>query len=235
MAGFKYKEIAGVKVKIKPKKPTKKAQRQKARLEAKGTLYTDVGGKVTLIKEKYTHDELLTLLNLLGKRAQSRLKTIGEYFDEKGKKYTGEINPIYEKYKGYSASYAGLSDRALLSKVKTAVEILNAKQSTYTGYMRLQYKAFNKLKENHPKLKNLTFEQWKQMTIYMGAWQSAHEGEQYDSETLLAYNNWAHNLAYGPDVVKPAEEIDLNEWFLDISREEKTGQWLDLKQDFDDI
>lgn len=235
MANFEYKEIAGVKVKVRPKKPTKKAQRQEARLTAKDTLYTEQGGKVTLMKEKYTHEELLTLLNLLGKRAQSRLKTLGEYFSGKGSKYTGEINPVYEKYKGYNVSYAGLSDRALLSKIKTAIEILNAKQSTYTGYRSLQYKAFNKLKENHPKLKNLTFDQWKQMTIYMGAWQSAHEGEQYDSETLLSYSNWANNLAGETDVLKPVEEVDLSKWFLDASREEKTGQWLDLKQDFEDI
>ena len=234
MQNNEYK-IGSVNVKIRPKKPTKKAERQEARLTAKGTLFTEQDGKVTLIKEKYTHEELLTLLNLLGKRAQSRLKTLGTYFDEKGKKYTGEINPVYEKYKGYTVSYIGLSDRAILSKVKTAVEILNAKQSTYSGYKSLQYKAYEKLKENHPKLKNLTFEQWKQMTVYMGAWQSAHEGEQYDSETLLSYSHWANNLAQGPDVLKPAEEVDLNKWFLDTSREEKTGQWLDLKEDFDDI
>lgn len=234
MADFEYREIAGVKVKVRHKKPTKKAQRQKARMEAKGTLYTESGGKVILLKEKYTHDEKLTLLNLLGKRAQSRIKTLGAYFDEKGKKYTGEMNPVYEKYKGFSISYAGLSEKALMTKIKQAVEILNAKQSTYTGYMNVQYKAFNKLKENHPKLKNMTFEQWKQMAVYMGAWQSAHEGEQYDSETLLSYVNWGVNTQ-GPDVLKPVENVDLSEWFLDTSREEKSGDWLDLKEDFDDI
>lgn len=233
MQTSEYK-IGSVTVKYKPKKPTKKAQRQEARITAKGTLFTEQDGKVTLIKDKYTHEELLTLLNLLGKRAKSRLSTLGEYFNEKGKHYTGGINPVYEKYKGYNTSYAGLSDRALLSKVKTAVEILNAKQSTYSGYMSLQYKAYNKLKENHPKLKNITFDQWKQMTIYMGTWQSAHEGEQYDSETLLSYVNWANNTL-GADVIKPVEEVDLNKWFLDTSREEKSGQWIDLKQDFDDI
>ena len=235
MADAEYRIIAGVKVKVRPKKPTKKAQRQEARLSARGTLFTEQDGKVTLIKDKYTHDELLTLLNLLGKRAQTRLATLGTYFNEKGKKYTGEINPVYEKYKGYNISYAGLTDRSLLSKVKTAVEILNAKQSTYTGYMSLQHKAYESLKKSHPKLKNLTFEQWKQMTVYMGAWQAAHEGEQYDSETLLAYTNWGVNLSQGADMLKPVEEVDLNKWFLDASREEKTGQWIDLKQDFDDI
>lgn len=235
MANFEYKIISGVKVKVRPQKHTKKVERKEQERIAKGTLYTDTGGKITLLRNDYTREELLTMLRTLGKRAQTRLKTLSSYFDERGGKYTGEINPVYAKYKGYNISYAGVSRNALYTKVKTAVDILNAKQSTYTGYKSLQIKAFNKMKENHPKLKNMTYEQWKQMAIYMGAWQSAHEGEQYDSETLLAYTNWANNMLYGPDILKPVEEIDLNKWFLDTSREEKSGQWIDLKQDFEDI
>ena len=92
--------------------------------------------------------------------------------------------------------------------------------------------------ENHPKLKNLSFEAWKKLTTYMGAWQSAHEGEQYDSEQLLAYANWAGNtMSSGFDglATMNPEDADLDSWFLDVQREGSAGEWLSLDQDFDDI
>ena len=123
--------------------------------------------------------------------------------------------------------------QAIQKKVSTAIEILNAKQSTYTGYRQLQNKAYQKMIENHPKLKNLSFEDWKKLTTYMGAWQSAHEGEQYDSETLLSNSKWAYETGqWGPF---DFEKVDLDKWFLDVQREGSSGQWLDLKEDFDDI
>ena len=105
---------------------------------------------------------------------------------------------------------------------------LNAKQSTYSGYVKLQHTAFNKLKENHPKLKDLTFDQWQAMVVYMGMWQSAHEGEQYDSETLLSNSKWAYETGqWGPFEFK---KVDIDKWFLDVQREGSSGQWLDLKR-----
>lgn len=72
----------------------------------------------------------------------------------------------------------------------------------------------------------------------MGAWQSAHEGEQYDSEQLLAYANWAGNtMSSGFDglATMNPEDADLDSWFLDVQREGSAGEWLSLDQDFDDI
>lgn len=218
------------------------ASKQKERVgevqRAKGVLYDISNGKYVLLKKHYTKDESLLLLRTLGKRAQTRLATLKEYFSEHGKRYTGEINPIYDRYKGFDIKYQGLSLQAIQKKVSTAIEILNAKQSTYTGYRQLQNKAYQKMIENHPKLKNLSFEDWKKLTTYMGAWQSAHEGEQYDSEQLLAYANWAGNtLTSGFDglVTMNPEDADLDSWFLDVQREGSAGEWLSLDQDFDDI
>lgn len=213
------------------------ASKQKERVgevqRAKGVLYEVSNDKYTLLKQHYTKQELLLLLRTLGKRAQTRLKTLSTYFSERGKKYTGQINPIYDRYKGYDIKYQGLSTQALYKKVRTAIDILNAKQSTYTGYVKLQHTAYSKLKENHPKLKDLAFDQWQAMVVYMGTWQSAHEGEQYDSETLLSNAKWAYETGqWGPFEF---EKVDLDKWFLDIQREGSSGQWLDLKEDFDDI
>lgn len=213
------------------------ASKQKERVgevqRAKGVLYEVSNDKYTLLKQHYTKQELLLLLRTLGKRAQTRLKTLSTYFSERGKKYTGQINPVFDRYKGFDIRYQGLSTQALYKKVRTAIDILNAKQSTYSGYVKLQHNAFSKLKENHPKLKDLRFDQWQAMVVYMGMWQSAHEGEQYDSETLLSNSNWAYETGqWGPFDFK---KIDLDKWFLDVQREGSSGQWLDLKEDFDDI
>ena len=218
------------------------ASKQKQRVgevqRAKGILYDINNGKYVLLKKHYTKEESLLLLRTLGKRAQTRITTLKGYFSEGGKHYTGEINPVYDRYKGYDIKYKGLSLQAIQKKVATAIEILNAKQSTYTGYKQLQNKAYQKMKENHPKLKNLSFEDWKKLTAYMGAWQSAHEGEQYDSEQLLAYANWVGNTQSGGfdglAEMNP-EDADLDSWFLDVTREGSTGEWLTLNQDFDDI
>ena len=213
------------------------ASKQKERVgevqRAKGVLYEVSNGNIKLLKQHYTKQELLLLLRTLGKRAQTRLKTLSTYFDERGKRYTGKINPVYDRYKGYDIRYQGLSTQALFKKVRTAVDILNAKQSTYTGYTKLQHTAYEKLIENHPKLKNMTFDEWQAMVVYMGAWQSAHEGEQYDSETLLSNANW--NLQTGQVMPVQFEKVDLDKWFLDVQREGSSGQWLKLNQDFEDI
>lgn len=213
------------------------ASKQKERVgevqRAKGVLYEVSNGNIKLLKQHYTKQELLLLLRTLGKRAQTRLKTLSTYFDERGKKYTGKINPVYDRYKGYDIRYQGLSTQALFKKVRTAVDILNAKQSTYTGYTKLQHTAYEKLIENHPKLKNMTFDEWQAMVVYMGAWQSAHEGEQYDSETLLSNANW--NLQTGQVMPVQFEKVDLDAWFLDVQREGSSGKWLKLNQDFEDI
>lgn len=213
------------------------ASKQKERVgevqRAKGVLYEVSNDKYTLLKQHYTKQELLLLLRTLGKRAQTRLKTLSTYFSERGKKYTGQINPVYDRYKGFDIKYQGLSTQALYKKVRTAIDILNAEQSTYSGYVKLQHTAFNKLKENHPNLKDLTFDQWQAMVVYMGMWQSAHEGEQYDSETLLSNAKWSYETGqWGPFEF---EKVDLDKWFLDVQREGSSGQWLDLKEDFDDI
>lgn len=218
------------------------ASKQKQRVgevqRVKGILYDVIDGKYVLLETHYTREEALLLLRTLGKRAQTRITTLKGYFSEGGKHYTGEINPVYDRYKGYDIKYQGLSLQAIQKKVATAIEILNAKQSTYTGYKQLQNKAYRKMIENHPKLKNLSFEEWKKLTAYMGAWQSAHEGEQYDSEQLLAYANWAGNTQSGGfdglAAMNP-EDADLDSWFLDVTREGSTGEWLTLNQDFDDI
>lgn len=213
------------------------ASKQKERVgevqRAKGVLYEVSNGNIKLLKQHYTKQELLLLLRTLGKRAQTRLKTLSTYFDERGKRYTGKINPVYDRYKGYDIRYQGLSTQALFKKVRTAVDILNAKQSTYTGYSKLQHTAYEKMIENHPKLKNMTFDEWQAMVVYMGAWQSAHEGEQYDSETLLSNANW--NLQTGQVMPVQFEKVDLDKWFLDVQREGSSGQWLKLDQDFEDI
>lgn len=213
------------------------ASKQKERVgevqRAKGVLYEVSNGNIKLLKQHYTKQELLLLLRTLGKRAQTRLKTLSTYFDERGKKYTGKINPVYDRYKGYDIRYQGLSTQALFKKVRTAVDILNAKQSTYTGYAKLQHTAYEKMIANHPKLKNMSFDEWQAMVVYMGAWQSAHEGEQYDSETLLSNANWS--LQTGQVMPVQFEKVDLNAWFLDVQREGSSGQWLKLNQDFDDI
>ena len=218
------------------------ASKQKQRVgevqRAKGILYDINDGKYVLLKTHYTREEALLLLRTLGKRAQTRITTLKGYFSEGGKHYTGEINPVYDRYKGYDIKYQGLSLQAIQKKVATAIEILNAKQSTYTGYKQLQNKAYRKMIENHPKLKNLSFEEWKKLTAFMGAWQSAHEGEQYDSEQLLAYANWAGNTQSGGfdglAEMNP-EDADLDSWFLDVTREGSTGEWLTLNQDCDGI
>lgn len=213
------------------------ASKQKERVgevqRAKGVLYEVSNGNIKLLKQHYTKQELLLLLRTLGKRAQTRLKTLSTYFDERGKRYTGKINPVYDRYKGYDIRYQGLSTQALFKKVRTAVDILNAKQSTYTGYAKLQHTAYEKMIANHPKLKNMSFDEWQAMVVYMGAWQSAHEGEQYDSETLLSNANW--NLQTGQVMPVQFEKVDLDKWFLDIQREGSSGEWLKLNQDFDDI
>lgn len=200
---------------------------------AKGVLYEVSNGNIKLLKQHYTKQELLLLLRTLGKRAQTRLKTLSTYFDERGKRYTGKINPVYDRYKGYDIRYQGLSTQALFKKVRTAVDILNAKQSTYSGYNKLQHTAYEKMIANHPKLKNMSFDEWQAMVVYMGMWQSAHEGEQYDSETLLSNVNW--NLQTGQVMPVQFEKVDLDSWFLDIQREGSSGQWLKLNQDFEDI
>ena len=218
------------------------ASKQKQRVgevqRAKGILYDINNGKYVLLKTHYTREEALLLLRTLGKRAQTRITTLKGYFSEGGKHYTRERNPLYDQYKTYDIKYQGLSLQKKKKKVATAIEILNAKQSTYTGYKQLQNKAYRKMIENHPKLKNLSFEEWKKLTAYMGAWQSAHEGEQYDSEQLLAYANWAGNTQSGGfdglAAMNP-EDADLDSWFLDVTREGSTGEWLTLNQDFDDI
>lgn len=213
------------------------ASKQKERvgevIRARGVLYDDTNGNYKLLKKHYTKDELLLLLRTLGKRAQTRIKTLSRYFDESGKKYTGEINPVYDRYRNYDIKYQGASQSGLYKKVKDAIDILNAKQSTYSGYKKQMSKAFETLKKNHPKLKDLTLEEWKAYTTYMGQWQSAHEGEQYDSEQLLANARWM--AQQGETMPIQFEKVDLDKWFLDVQREGSSGDWLELDQDFDDI
>lgn len=212
---------------------SKQKQRVGEVIRARGVLYDDTNGNYKLLKQHYTKEELLLLLRTLGKRAQARIKTLSTYFNEKGKKYTGEMNPIYERYRNYDIKYQGLAQQALYKKVKDAITILNSAQSTYTGYRKQQSKALETLKKNHPKLKDLTLEEWKSYTTYMGQWQAAHEGEQYDSEQLLSNARWAVNTGF----IEPIdyEKVDLDKWFLDVQREGSSGEWLDLNQDFDDI
>lgn len=212
---------------------SKQKQRVGEVIRARGVLYDDTNGNYKLLKNHYTKEELLLLLRTLGKRAQTRIKTLSRYFDEGGKKYTGKINPIYDRYRNYDIKYQGVSQQGLYKKVKDAIDILNAKQSTYTGYKTLQSKAFETMKKNHPKLKNLTFEEWQAYTTYMGQWQSAHENEQYDSEQLLANARWTDKK--GIFLPLEFEKVDLDKWFLDVQREGSSGEWLDLDQDFDDI
>lgn len=213
------------------------ASKQKERvgevIRARGVLYDDTNGNYKLLKKHYTKEELLLLLRTLGKRAQTRIKTLSRYFDESGKKYTGEINPVYDRYRNYDIKYQGVSQSGLYKKVKDAIDILNAKQSTYSGYKKQMSKAFETLKKNHPKLKDLTLEEWKAYTTYMGQWQSAHEGEQYDSEQLLANARWM--AQQGETMPVQFEKVDLDKWFLDVQREGSSGEWLELDQDFDDI
>lgn len=212
---------------------SKQKQRVGEVIRARGVLYDDTNGNYKLLKEHYTKEELLLLLRTLGKRAQSRIKALSTYFDESGKKYTGEINPIYERHRNFDVKYQGVSQQGLYKKVKDAIDILNANQSTYIGYMKQKSKAFETMKKNHPKLKDMTLEEWKAYSTYMGQWQSAHEGEQYDSEQLLANARWAHDQGvFGP---VDYEKVDLDKWFLDVQREGSSGEWLDLDQDFDDI
>ena len=163
---------------------------------------------------------------------------------DKIKMLTTIMSGIYFYYVVHVVEYSNLMKalNILIIYLKTipnnSIEILNAKQSTYTGYKQLQNKAYQKMIENHPKLKNLSFEDWKKLTTYMGAWQSAHEGEQYDSEQLLAYANWAGNtMSSGFDglATMNPEDADLDSWFLDVQREGSAGEWLSLDQDFDDI
>ena len=56
------------------------ASKQKERVgevqRAKGVLYDVTNDKYTLLKQHYTKQELLLLLRTLGKRAQTRLKTL---------------------------------------------------------------------------------------------------------------------------------------------------------------
>lgn len=213
--------------------PSKQKERVGEVIRARGVLYDDTNGNYKLLKNNYTKEELLLLLRTLGKRAQTRIKTLSRYFDESGKKYTGQINPIYDRYRNYDIKYQGVSHQGLYKKVKDAIDILNAKQSTYTGYQKQLSKAFETMKKNHPKLKDMTFEEWSAYTAYMGQWQSAHEGEQYDSEQLLANARWTQQQGvFGPI---DYEKVDLDKWFLDVQREGSSGEWLDLDQDFDDI
>lgn len=213
--------------------PSKQKQRVGEVIRARGVLYDDANGQYKLLKQHYTKEELLLLLRTLGKRAQTRIKTLSRYFNETGKKYTGEINPMYERYRNYDIKYLGVSQQGLYKKVKDAITILNSNQSTYTGYKKQQSKAFETFKKNHPKLKDLALEEWKAYTTYMGQWQSAHEGEQYDSEQLVANARWVEKSGFiGPI---DYEKVDLDKWFLDVQREGSSGEWLDLDQDFDDI
>lgn len=212
---------------------SKNKQRVGEVIRARGVLYDDTNGNYKLLKKHYTKEELLLLLRTLGKRAQTRIKTLSRYFDERGKKYTGEINPIYDRYRNFDIKYQGVSQQGLYKKVKDAIDILNAKQSTYSGYKKQQSKAFETMKKNHPKLKDMTLEEWKAYSTYMGQWQAAHEGEQYDSEQLLANARWENQQGvFGPI---DYEKVDLDKWFLDVQREGSSGEWLDLDQDFDDI
>jgi len=212
---------------------SKQKQRVGEVIRARGVLYDDTNGTYKLLKQHYTREELLLLLRTLGKRAQTRIKTLSRYFSEGGSKYTGEINPVFDRYRDFDIKYLGVSQQGLYQKVKTAVDILNSKQSTYTEYKKLQNKAFETMKKNHPKLKNMSFDEWRAMTTYMGQWQSAHEGEQYDSEQLLQYTNWASKQ--GAIFPQNPEDVDLDKWFLDVQREGSSGEWLELDQDFDDI
>lgn len=212
---------------------SKQKQRVGEVIRARGVLYDDTNGTYKLLKQHYTREELLLLLRTLGKRAQTRIKTLSRYFSEEGSKYTGQINPVYDRYRDFDIKYLGVSQQGLYQKVKTAVDILNSKQSTYTEYKKLQNKAFETMKKNHPKLKNMSFDEWRAMTTYMGQWQSAHEGEQYDSEQLLQYTNWASKQ--GAIFPQSPEDVDLDKWFLDVQREGSSGEWLELDQDFDDI
>lgn len=212
---------------------SKQKQRVGEVIRARGVLYDDTNGTYKLLKQHYTKDELLLLLRTLGKRAQARIKTLSTYFDEKGRKYTGELNPIYTRYRDYDIKYQGITQQGLYKKVKDAITILNSGQSTYSGYKKQQSKAFETLKKNHPKLRDLSFDEWKEYATYMGQWQSAHEGEQYDSEQLLSTARWAEKNG----MLSPLDfqEVDLDKWFLDVQREGSSGEWLDLDQDFDDI
>ena len=201
----------------------------------KGKLYTiDASGKVVLTRSRYTEGELKSMIRTLGKRAQTRIKTLSRYFDERGRKYTGKINPIYERYLGYDIKTAGLSWTALYTKVKDAVAILNSKQSTYTGYQQSLNKAYESFIAHHPKLKNMSFDEWDRYTKFMGAFQRAHKDEQYDSEQLVSYTNWSDKSLGSLDDTDLGS-VDLDDWFLDINREGSSGQWLDLNEDFKDI
>lgn len=205
------------------------------KIKGEGELYDVTGnGKYKLTRNRYTEDELKQLLRTLGKRAQTRLKTLSRYFEEGGKKCTGKINPVYERYKGFNVQASGLSYTALYTKVKTAIEILNSKQSTYTGYNQIMNQSYESFKKSHPKLKNMTFDEWERYVKFMGAWESAHKDEQYDSEQLVNYTHWADKTIGVLDDTDIGS-VDLDEWFLDITRESQSGEWLDLKEDFEDV
>lgn len=205
------------------------------KIKGEGKLYDVTGdGKYKLTRTRYSEEELKQLLRTLGKRAQTRLKTLSRYFEEGGKKYTGNINPVYERYKGFNVQASGLSYTSLYTKVKTAIEILNSKQSTYTGYNQIVNQSYESFKKSHPKLKNMTFDEWDRYVKFMGAYQRAHQDEQFDSEQLVQFTNWADkNIGLLDDT--GLGDIDLDEWFLDIQREGSQGTWLDLDEDFDDI
>lgn len=202
------------------------------KIKARGVLYIDTRDLgVKLLKNRFTRQELIALIRTIGKRAQTRIKELGKWYDEKSPKYMNRLNPLYERYRGYNVQTLGLSNAALYAKVKDAVNILNDRRSMKYTYNALYQKSYETFKRNNPRAREWSFEEWETYMKYFGAWEKAHEDQQYDSDQVLAYIKWASDRS----MQLTPESLDLDEidkWFLNSLEREK-GTWISLKEDFE--
>lgn len=205
-------------------------------IKARGNLYRQdmtPPYNVHLTKTRYTQKELVALVRTLGKRAQARLQTLRTYYTEQGTRYTGRLNPLTEIYKGYDVKTAGLSRKALYQKVKTAVAILNDKRSTHTGYTAMLIKSYEGFKKTHPQAREWTIEQWEKYAKFLGAFEAAHEEQQYDSEAVVSMAAWEDQAGRAMPDPEAIQVEDVTNWFINRVRERKKGEWVTLSENFD--
>lgn len=198
------------------------------------------GGKLTEIRDysnaafsyewktnvRLTRDEAKSIIRKYGRRAQSRLTTLQKSYNRGSLKHD-QPSDLLVKYKGFNVKVKDLSDKELIKKAKTAIEILNKPSSLVSKVTGAKRKAYETFKRNH-NLKNLSFEDYKRLMLMTGQFQQMNKDKEYDSTQTVLMMNWLDKS--GTDIdLSDISNLNPEKWFLDMAREEQTGKWISME------
>lgn len=174
-----------------------------------------------------TREEAKSIIKTYGKRAQSRLTTLRKAYETGTLKRT-QPSDILVKYAGFDVKTKDLSDKELIKKARTAIEILNKKGTLVSKVTAAKRRAYDTFKANH-NLPDLTYAEYEKLMIQVGQFQQLNADKDYDSTQTLLMMNWIDKTGgEGVDLLH-LETLNPEVWFLNMAREEETGKWISMQ------